>query len=74
MARCRGCGNVVTWAEQRRQFGRLVGWGVTADVAWALLPRCPKCVTSWRRNAIAKQAGRATCDARRNIQRCILPL
>ena len=42
---CQGCGYRITWADQRRQFGRAIRHGLTADEAKALMPRCQKCLT-----------------------------
>ena len=46
MAQCRDCRNRVTWAELRRQYGRLVNHGLEPAQAKQILPRCPKCVTA----------------------------
>jgi hypothetical protein len=35
----------LTWADQRRQFGRAIRRGLTVDEAKALMPRCQKCLT-----------------------------
>jgi hypothetical protein len=43
--RCQGCGFHVTWAEQRKQYGRLVRRGLPPERIKAILPRCQKCVT-----------------------------
>ena len=48
--RCRGCGNPITWADQRRQYGRLLRRGLSTEEAKAALPRCQKCVTRWLRD------------------------
>lgn len=45
-ARCRDCHNHITWAELRRQYGRLLNRGLTPTEAKQMLPRCPKCVTA----------------------------
>jgi hypothetical protein len=37
----------MTWAEQRRQFGRLVQKGMALEQVKQLLLRCQKCVTKW---------------------------
>ena len=43
---CRDCGwTGMTWAEQRRQFGRVVQAGLTIDEAKTLMPRCQRCTT-----------------------------
>jgi hypothetical protein len=45
--RCRGCGQYgITWAEQRRQYGRLLRRGISPEAVKGLLPRCQKCVTA----------------------------
>jgi hypothetical protein len=43
--RCQRCGTPMTWAEQRRQFGRAIRYGLTVEVAKAEMPKCGKCVT-----------------------------
>jgi hypothetical protein len=44
---CVRCGYRITWAEQRRQFGRAVKrYGLTPEAAKALMPRCGTCLTS----------------------------
>jgi uncharacterized protein with PIN domain len=43
--RCLHCNRELTWAEQRRQFGRVMRTGLTVEEARALLPRCQKCMT-----------------------------
>lgn len=40
-----GCPVSLTWAEQRRQFGRAVRAGLSVDEIKALMPRCQKCMT-----------------------------
>ena len=42
---CLRCNQQMTWAEQRRQFGRLIRYGWTPEEAKRLTPRCQKCVT-----------------------------
>ena len=42
---CLDCGREVTWQERRRQFGRVMRAGLTAEEAKALTPRCQKCMT-----------------------------
>lgn len=42
---CARCGHPMTWAEQRRQFGRLMRQGFAADAARQMLPRCQTCMT-----------------------------
>lgn len=43
---CRGCGVVpLTWADQRKQFGRMMRAGLSKEQAGANSPRCGKCVT-----------------------------
>lgn len=36
----------MTWREQRRQFARAIGAGLTPEEAKALMPRCQRCTTS----------------------------
>jgi hypothetical protein len=44
--KCLGCGWIMmTWAEQRRQFGRAVRAGLSLDETKQLMPRCQKCTT-----------------------------
>lgn len=43
---CKDCQSAMTWAEQRRQFARLLSRGFSREEAKALLPRCQKCVTA----------------------------
>jgi hypothetical protein len=42
---CKECKNALTWAEQRKQFGRLIKEGKSPEEAKAAMPRCQKCVT-----------------------------
>jgi hypothetical protein len=35
----------LTWADQRRQYGRVLRAGLTPKEAKALMPRCQKCTT-----------------------------
>jgi hypothetical protein len=51
MSTCLNCGlgYGVTWEQQRRQFGRLIRRGFTAEQAKKILPRCQKCVTTYLR-------------------------
>jgi hypothetical protein len=48
--RCKSCGYAQTWADQRRQFGRLIRAGFDRDQVKALLPRCQKCLTQTLKN------------------------
>lgn len=41
---CRGCDTQMTWAEQRRQFGRACAAGLTAEEAQ--MPHCQRCTTT----------------------------
>ncbi|HEY4261621.1 MAG TPA: hypothetical protein VGM98_15735 [Schlesneria sp.] len=41
---CVGCGTGMTWAEIRRQYGRLLRKGLTVEQVKAILPKCQKCV------------------------------
>jgi hypothetical protein len=43
--KCNSCGGSMTWAEQRRQYGRALRHGLTGDAAKMLMPRCQKCLT-----------------------------
>jgi hypothetical protein len=45
--RCRDCRYLMTWAEQRKQYGRLMRRGV--DNIKAAQPRCQKCMTKYLR-------------------------
>jgi len=42
---CTDCSWPITWAEQRRQFGRCLRRGLTEAEAKAASPRCQKCMT-----------------------------
>ena len=43
---CKHCGNIMTWAEVRRQYGRLIQKkGRPPEQARELSPLCQKCVT-----------------------------
>jgi hypothetical protein len=58
--RCRGCDLPMTWAEQRRQFGRAIKtYGVDPEMVKALGPRCGKCTTklhsTWRRSLMTRK-------------------
>ena len=54
---CQGCGYRITWAEQRRQFGRAIQrYGVTPEDAKKLMPRCEKCLTKIVRAPVAPNA------------------
>jgi hypothetical protein len=44
--RCLRCGYRITWAEQRRQFARLMRKGSTHEAATSLMPRCQVCLTA----------------------------
>jgi hypothetical protein len=43
--KCLGCGAQLTWAKQRRQFGRTIRAGLTPEEIKTLVPRCQKCMT-----------------------------
>lgn len=43
---CLRCGYRITWAEQRRQYGRLIRRGKSHDEANALMPPCQRCTTA----------------------------
>jgi hypothetical protein len=57
--RCRSCGNAMTWADQRRQYGRLIQRGLTPQATAELMPRCQKCVTTHLRDVINKDQDNA---------------
>jgi len=51
MSKCLSCGYNITWAEQRRQFARVIkDYGVPPEIAKQLLPRCQRCVTRMLRS------------------------
>jgi hypothetical protein len=54
---CLGCGYLMTWAEQRRQFGRLIRLGLGRDEAKARMPRCRRCITADQRQSGPAGAG-----------------
>jgi len=37
----------MTWAQQRRQWGRLKQRGYSQDEIKQAMPRCQKCLTRW---------------------------
>jgi len=43
--RCLRCGLGMTWAEQRRQFGRLIRKGLSPQEVKTIAPLCQKCIT-----------------------------
>jgi len=45
--RCKDCRRILTWAERRRQYGRLLRRGLTEEQVKGALPRCQKCMTVW---------------------------
>lgn len=46
MSRCLSCLRVLTWDEQKRQFGKLLKKKYfSVEEAKAMMPRCQKCVT-----------------------------
>lgn len=45
--RCNRCIAIMTWAAQKRQYGRLIRYGLTNDEAKVMLPMCQKCVTQY---------------------------
>jgi len=47
--RCKRCRCLMTWADQRKQFGRMIGRGLTTEEAKTVQPRCQKCVTVYLR-------------------------
>jgi hypothetical protein len=42
---CAVCSRGLTWAEQKRQYGRALRAGLASDEAKRLMPRCQKCLT-----------------------------
>ena len=48
---CVGCGCSLTWAQQRKQYGRLRKMGYDHDQASYAMPRCQKCTTKWLRTS-----------------------
>ena len=47
MNRCKKCKSQMTFANQRKQFGRLCSAGIAVDRVKQILPRCQMCVTLW---------------------------
>ena len=47
--RCLRCGWSTTWEDQGRQFGRAIRYGPAPKDAKAIMPRCGKCLTAWKR-------------------------
>jgi len=47
--RCNDCNLPMTWADVRRQFGRLMKTGVLLNDAKAVMPLCQHCTTKWLR-------------------------
>ena len=48
---CTACERpVVTWAERRKQYGRLRRAGLSHEATISLLPRCQKCTTVYLRD------------------------
>lgn len=47
--RCKRCRYAITWADQRKQFGRMIKRGLSIDEIKAIQPRCQKCVTVYLR-------------------------
>lgn len=43
--KCSRCGQPLTWAAVRVQFGRMIRRGLTAEEAKKYSPRCGKCTT-----------------------------
>ncbi len=52
--RCRRCNYEMTWAAQRRQFGRLMKRGLSVQQAKEILPPCQTCVTRYLRDQQTK--------------------
>jgi hypothetical protein len=57
MAVCVRCKYSITWAEQRRQFARLMHRGFTIDEAKAAMPRCQVCTTRYMKDAKEQAKG-----------------
>lgn len=51
-ARCQACGNPMTWAAQRVQFGRLKRRGMSPEAIKAAGRRCQKCMTTHLASAL----------------------
>jgi hypothetical protein len=48
LIKCIACGlPKMTWADQRRQYGRAIRKGLTPDEAKRIMPRCQKCMTEF---------------------------
>jgi len=47
---CLRCRNLMTWAAQKVQFGRLRREGFSNEEINAITPRCQKCVTRFLRD------------------------
>ncbi len=45
--RCLDCRYRMTWAAERRQYGRALRRGLTPEGAKAAMPRCQKCMTKY---------------------------
>jgi len=43
--KCLGCNWLMTWSEQRHQYGRLIRWGMSQEQAKQQMPRCSRCIT-----------------------------
>ena len=54
--RCKACNRLLTWAEQRRQYGRCLKHGLSEVGAKAASPRCGKCMTKHLRHLADIQA------------------
>ena len=59
---CVRCGYHITWADQRRQFGRLMRLGFGYEDAKALMPRCQKCVTTTLREHPGSDGACQSCQ------------
>jgi hypothetical protein len=42
---CRGCGSVMSWAEQKQEFGRMIKAGMDKAEIDSLQPLCVVCVS-----------------------------
>lgn len=47
---CKQCKKRMTWRDQRTQFSRMVGRGISKLEIKEIQPLCSKCVTSYLKN------------------------
>jgi hypothetical protein len=45
LPKCKRCGQPLTWAAQRKQYGRLCKRGIEASIIKTLVPQCHSCLT-----------------------------